>query len=150
MGNTQTLKKDLVGAWRLVSYIDVPLDGSAPNYPIGEDAQGIILYTPDGFMSAQLMVSARPEFASGDWFEGSYEEFRAEAGGYIAYSGPYDVDEQGTLTHTMDVSLFPNWLNQTQPRIVNLDGDILKLSTASPIRSHGRAVNSYLTWRRAS
>jgi hypothetical protein len=59
-------------------------------------------------------------------------------------------EEKGALTHSMFVSLFPNWLGQTQPRVVRIEGDDLFLSTASPIRSGGRTVTSYLHWRRAS
>jgi hypothetical protein len=49
----------------------------------------------------------------------------------------------------MFVSLFPNWLGQTQPRVVKIEGDTLHLSTASPIHSSGRTVNSFLVWKRA-
>jgi hypothetical protein len=44
----------------------------------------------------------------------------------------------------MFVSLFPNWIGQTQPRVVKIDGDNLYLSTASPIELSVRTVNSYL------
>jgi hypothetical protein len=54
---------------------------------MGEEPQGIIMYTPDSYMSAQLMRPGRPQFVSGDWFRGSDEEIKEEALGYIAYSG---------------------------------------------------------------
>src|SRR5215213_8586781 len=96
-----------------------------------------------------MRVDRRP-FASGDWFDGTEEEYREEASTYIAYSGPFHVDEEKqTLTHSMFISLFPNWTGQTQPRRVRLEGDLLHLGTASPIRSSGKLVNSMLTWRRA-
>ena len=38
----------LIGAWRLVSWSLVYADGRAPEYPLGEDAQGILMYTVDG------------------------------------------------------------------------------------------------------
>jgi Lipocalin-like domain len=82
----KTLREQLVGAWKLVSYVEKPVDGSDPFYPMGEEPQGIIMYTPDGYMSAQLMRPGRPKFASGDWFRGSPEEIKEEASGYIAYS----------------------------------------------------------------
>lgn len=151
MTETPSLQRQLIGAWRLRSYIEVPVDGSEPSHPMGEDAQGIIMYTPDGYMSAQLMAAGRPAFVSGDRFEGSDEEYRAEARGYIAYSGPYKINEQEkSLTHTMEVSLFPNWLHQTQPRVITLEGNTLSLSTATPLRSNGKEVNSYVTWERVS
>ena len=87
------LREQLIGAWRLVSYIESPVDGSPKRFPMGEKAQGIIMYTPDGYMSAQLMTPGRRNFASGDWFKGTPEETAEEASGYIAYSGPFHVDE---------------------------------------------------------
>jgi len=50
----------------------------------------------------------------------------------------------------MFVSLFPNRIGQTQPRVVKIDEDNLYLSTASPIESSGRTVNPYLHWKRAA
>jgi Lipocalin-like domain len=58
--------------------------------------------------------------------------------------------QQQTLTHSMFVSFFPNWTGQTQPLVVELDGDMLRLSTAFPIESSRQTVMSYLQWRRAS
>ncbi|MBJ9925962.1 lipocalin-like domain-containing protein, partial [Burkholderia cenocepacia] len=51
------LREQLVGAWRLVSYEIRPRDGGTVTYPLGRDARGWILYTPDGYMSAQLMAA---------------------------------------------------------------------------------------------
>lgn len=58
---SKSLRERLIGAWTLVSYVEKPVDGSPTVHPLGEDATGIIMYTPDGFMSAQLMKSGRPE-----------------------------------------------------------------------------------------
>lgn len=101
-------------------------------------------------MSAQLSKADRPDFGSGDWFAGTADDYAAEATSYIAYSGPFHVDEEKQpLTHSMFVSLFPNWTGQTQPRRVKLEDGRLHLGTASPIRSSGKTVNSVLIWRRA-
>jgi hypothetical protein len=145
------MRDRLVGAWKLISYEERPVDGSPFFYPMTKKPLGIIIYTPDGFMSAQLMHPNRKRFASGDWNKGTDEEYRQEASTYIAYSGPFHVDEeQKTLTHSMFVSLFPNWLGQTQPRVVRIEGDDLYLSTATPVPSHGKIVNTHLHWKRAS
>ncbi|RQV09871.1 hypothetical protein DF039_28310 [Burkholderia cenocepacia] len=143
------LREQLVGAWRLVSYEIHPRDGSTVTYPLGRDARGWILYTPDGYMSAQLMAAGRPPYADGDLQGGSVEERAAAAHGYIAYSGPFSVDDDGTLTHEMDVSLYPNWIGNVQQRVVSLDGDRLQLGTAGPVRIRGREVDPVLVWARA-
>ena len=145
-----TLRDKLIGAWKLVSYEERPVDDSPPFYPMTEKPQGIIMYTPDGYMSAQLSQPNRKPFASGDWFKGTDEDYRHEASTYIAYTGEFHVDEEKqTLTHSMFISLFPNWIGQTQPRVVKIEGDTLHLGTASPIQSSGRTVNSFLVWNRA-
>ena len=144
------LKDQLIGAWRLVSYVESPTDGSPARFPMGKKPEGIIMYTPDGYMSAQLMRPGRSDFASGDWFKGTPEEYSEEASAYIAYSGPFHVDEATrTLTHSMTVSLYPGWIGQTQPRVVRLEGDHLELSTAAPIKSGGALVMARLQWERA-
>jgi Lipocalin-like domain len=147
----KSLRDRLIGAWSLVSYEERPVDGSPSFFPMGPKPKGIIMYTPDGFMSAQLSKPDRKLFASGDWFKASDAEFRDEATSYIAYTGPFHVDEEKqTLTHSMFISLFPNWIGQTQPRVVKIEGNTLHLSTAAPITSGGKVVNSYLTWERAT
>ncbi|HVJ08391.1 MAG TPA: lipocalin-like domain-containing protein [Acidisarcina sp.] len=144
------LREQLIGAWMLVSYEERPVDGSPSFYPMSEQPKGIIMYTPDGYMSAQLSQPNRKTFASGDWFKGTDDDYKQEASTYIAYTGEFHVNEEAkTLTHSMFISLFPNWIGQTQPRVVKIDGDDLHLSTASPIQSGGKEVNSYLRWKRA-
>lgn len=70
--------------------------------------------------------------------------------GYVAYSGPYHTDEEKQyLTHSMFVSLFPNWIGQRKPRVGKLEGDLLHLSPAAPTKSGGKETLSYLTWKRA-
>lgn len=32
----EKLRDQLIGAWKLVSYVDEPVNGSAPFYPMGE------------------------------------------------------------------------------------------------------------------
>lgn len=71
-----SLREQLIGSWGLETYVEIPLDGSPLHYPLGEDAQGLILYTHDGFVSAQLMRSNRRPYASDDWFRATPEELQ--------------------------------------------------------------------------
>ena len=144
-----SLRDRLIGAWELRSYVDHPVDGGPAIHPFGEDAKGMLLYTPDGFMSAQLMRVGRPDYASGDWFRGTPEEYQ-QAGSYIAYSGRFEVDEgKALLTHGMFVSFYPGWVGQTQIRAAELGKGSLVLTPLAPIRSGGRLATPRLEWRRA-
>ncbi|MGH7933421.1 MAG: hypothetical protein ACREQN_09665 [Candidatus Binataceae bacterium] len=49
----------------------------------------------------------------------------------------------------MDQKVLIPGIGQIQPRVVKIEGDELQLSTASPIQSGGKTVNSYLKWKRA-
>ncbi|MBJ9925712.1 lipocalin-like domain-containing protein, partial [Burkholderia cenocepacia] len=112
-------------------------------------AGGLNIYRPSGYLSAYLRRGGGPPYADGDRQGGSVEERAAAARGYIAYSGPFNVDDDGTLTHEMDVSLYPNWIGNVQQRVVSLDGDRLQLGTAGPVRIGGREVEPVIVWARA-
>jgi hypothetical protein len=123
------LSEVIVGTWRLAEFTLTKPDGEII-YPLGKDATGFIMYTPDGYMSAQLMAQGRPVYASGDTFKGTQEEMAAAALGYMAYSGKYEVDdEKSTLTHHMEVSMNPTWLGQAQLRNVKLVGNRITITT---------------------
>ena len=121
--------------------------GGPITYPLGPDALGLIMYTGDGYMSAQLMRRGRPAFDRPESDGGTLEQFAAAAAGYLAYSGPFEVDEStGVVHHNVTVSLLPNWLNGTQLRHAKLDGDHLTLS-ASQHAPDGIETISTVVWK---
>lgn len=129
------------GAWELVAYYVEDDDGSR-DYPLGEEATGYLLYTNDGFMSAQLMAAGRPEFESNSLHHPNPEEGFAATKGYHAYSGPYDFDEESqTMIHHMDVSLFPNRVGKNQERKLYLEDGLLYVS--NPL------LGNTIVWRKA-
>ena len=60
----ETLAGVLPGAWELERWEIRYSDGRAPSLPFGEHATGLLLYTPQGFMSAGIARAARPRFDS--------------------------------------------------------------------------------------
>ena len=48
----ETLARALPGAWTLERWEIRYADGRPPGFPFGEAATGLLLYTPDGWMSA--------------------------------------------------------------------------------------------------
>lgn len=55
---SEGLRSRPIRARKLVSYQEIPVDGSEPFEPLGHEPHGTIMYTPHGYMSAQL--SKRP------------------------------------------------------------------------------------------
>jgi len=130
-----SFKEQVVGTWELIEYSrDDPEGGQS--YPLGKDASGFLIYTEDGYMSAQLMAQDRKDYSLGELHTGTSEEMADAARGYHAYSGKYEVDEEkNTLYHHMDVSMIPNRLGQVQDRIIEVDGDQITItSTSTPSR----------------
>jgi hypothetical protein len=146
---TDDLRTNLIGAWTLQSYEARSIDGSTVIYPLGVDAQGIIMYTPDGYMSAQLMRSDRLHFSGDDMHPGRQDELGAAASGYLSYSGPYSVAGDGLIAHHIAISLLPNWIGGTQYRAARLHGSVLELSPPEPILIGGQRRNARLVWHRA-
>jgi len=143
-----TYANRLVGVWGLVTYTDEQ-SGRNDAQPFGADPQGFLIYTPDGFVSAQLMRRGRPAFHSSDWHLGTPEEYQASGSGYIAYCGTYEVDEgMATVTHIPAVSLLPNLINGRQCRTIDLEGDRLVLRAAGAPVAGGLFVTSRLEWKR--
>jgi Lipocalin-like domain len=143
-----TITSQLVGAWRLVSYA-TQQPGRADNFPFGPEPEGFLIYTPDGFVSAQLMKPGRILFQSQDWHGGTAEEYQQAGSGYIAYCGVYEVDEEKeTVTHIPSVALVPNLILKGQVRSITLSGDRLTLCAVIPI-TNGAPVTSRLEWQRA-
>lgn len=138
-----------VGSWELVSVENRASDGSVTQ-PFGAAPHGRITYTPEGFMSAQVMRDARPAFGgAASLFGGSATEKTAAYDGYLAYYGRYAVDaEAGTVTHRIEGSLFPNWSGSTQTRHYAFDGDSLTL-TSPPFDAEGKRIVVHVVWRRA-
>jgi len=151
VASSRSLRETLIGAWRLVSSVETDIKTGAVDRPLGDKPEGLILYTPDGYMSAQLSAADRPNFESGDMYKGKPEEYVAAGLTYLAYSGPYYVDEGNRIVeHEMSVSLFPNWRGQRQVRIVVLDELELHLSPSRPLLFNGSLKMATIIWRRAN
>jgi hypothetical protein len=100
---------EIVGAWRLVSMVRV--DSAGREVPYWDDRPaGLIIYTADGHMAAQLYDTRR--FRSGDrWDATSPEVARAVVAGSVAYFGTYLLDRAaGTVTHNVEGAMRPDWV----------------------------------------
>ncbi len=136
----------LVGTWRLISWEIRSVDGQKISYPLGKDAVGYIIYNQDGYMSVAISRPNRQEFAAGDLLEGSAEEKAQAASTYVSYCGRYEF-HGATVSHYVDVSLFPNWVGVEQERLVELRGNRLSLSTR-PMLLGGIQQTAHLIWER--
>lgn len=111
----------VVGAWLLVSFTVTDAHGvTVPR--LGDGAKGLLVYTPEGQMSAQV---AGPD-------------------GYIGYAGTYRWEGSRVLHRTI-LGSAADWSGVDLPRTAGMIGELLVLSS---LPADGEPVLT-ATWRRA-
>jgi len=140
--------EDLIGAWKLERWeISYPATGRVTR-PFGEDAMGMILYTPDGYMSAVLAERDRGSFSTPIVPKAPDAEKARAFDGYMHYAGRYFV-VQGDVHHEVEFALNMDLIGTTQIRETELDGDRLVLSAEEPLEG-GEMRRHRLQWIRAA
>lgn len=126
-GEAGRIRARLLGAWRLVTWQSVDRDGTV-SYPLGEDAVGRLTYTDRGHVSAQLVRTHVPRFASDDWREATPQERAAAWPDYFGYFGTFSIDTAaGTVVHHIESGWFPNLAGTRQVRHYRFEDDRLVL-----------------------
>ena len=108
----------LVGTYRLLSMTHFTEDGEE-GHPFGLEPRGFAVYTREGYMSAILMRSGRPNFRAGDILGGDPDEKLDAYLSASAYAGPYEIvgDE---IVHHLEATTYPNWTDSEQRRSFEL------------------------------
>ena len=131
----------LQGTWRLESWSLVYEDGRPPEFPLGEDAIGYLMYTTDGHMNASLARASRPPI------DRASAASKAQAfDAFFGYAGRFEVRD-GAVVHKIDFGTNPALSGVNSPRQVQLDGDRLILT--GPDFSAGSTRSHRILWRRA-
>jgi hypothetical protein len=142
------MKNAIVGSWELLA-AEARYDDGSVELLYGPSPRGLLIYTPDGTMAAQISRSERVRFAFDDMARGTPEGLAAAFSGYVAYFGRYELKEaEGAIVHHVEGSMFPNWCGNAQRRLASLEGDRLTISTPR-MRVGGRMGTATLVWGRS-
>ena len=133
--------RDLMGAWQLESWSLVYDDGRPPEYPLGADAQGVIMYTADGHVSATLMRSIRPHQVPA-----SIEDKARAYDESFAYAGRFDV-RGGAVYHSIQIATNPALIGITSMRNIELNAPRLVLGGPDFTSEYARTQR--IVWVRA-
>jgi len=145
--NVGKSRERFVGVWTLESFTERS-DRSEEFNPLGDKPTGFLIYTADGFVSAQLMRAKRELFKADPWEAAASSDAVDLTKDYIAYCGRYEVDEKSSeVIHLPLVALLPNLIYQEQHRRFRFDEDTLTLVTTRR-RPNGSVIASTLLWRR--
>ena len=117
-------REDLVGTWKFRGFTLTGQDG-AVSQPWGDDHDGQIVYSPDGFMSVLIR----------------------QPSGLMAYCGPYTI-EGDAVVHHIEIASNPKWVGNAQRRIVKLEGRRVTLTNEDSLVG-GPGTRADLVWERA-
>ncbi len=121
-GAAGSARDRFVGAWRLAWLEQPAADGKLHRI----DCCGLLVYTPDGHMSVQVMErDPRPAVHAGP------EQY--SQGGYEASYGSYEIDERaGTFTFHVEGALVRTLIGKDLPRAYEFSGKQLIVKSTRP------------------
>ncbi len=141
-------KQSIVGVWRLADITRRNEQGQIRRL-YGHATHGLAIYTDSGYVSITLMAAERPDHSGGGDIRGGTPDEKQNAfDTYMSHCGRYTVEGE-TVTHHIEMSLFPNWTGTEQRRWFRRDGEQLIVRTP-PISSDGDMWVYELVWIRAS
>ena len=139
--------KDIEGLWNLLS-MEQRYDDGRVLYPFGRNVEGRIYYGADKSMFCAIQKRGRTPFSTGkQWTADDSEKARAYDD-YLTYCGRYEMDGD-TVTHHIEISLYPDWIGKQQARKIQLVNNLLHI-TARLEDGTPEARTSLLTWERAA
>ncbi|OAG35326.1 hypothetical protein AYO21_10466 [Fonsecaea monophora] len=160
------VRSQLAGSWELIEY-SLPLEADPANklYPMTPHVKGIILYTEDGYMSAQLHIPGQRPFEGEQPFDrtvgpegaaAAEREWAKVGRKYIAYTGEFYIDvdrEQPVIKHHMRCASLPYMVTDVQERTFQFEGRsdgnrYLVLGLAEPIKVRGESRQVFVLWKR--
>jgi hypothetical protein len=138
--------KRLVGAWQLVRWSIAYEDGHETE-PLGPHAEGLLVYTPDGWMTATIMQQGRPRLSRGNPRAATPEERAAAFDTFFAYCSRWRLVDD-TVEHRVTISHNPALVGTVQVRRVELQETQLTLSAEESVAGEVRVHR--LQWRPAT
>lgn len=143
--SAQTLREQIIGSWKLVSWTRTVEGKAAPAF--GGGPIGMQIYTSDGHFCSAVMRAKRSAFAVQKPLGGTTDERATAYAGYIGYCGRFEVNEQErSVLHHLVVSWYPGWTGTTQKRFAEIrDG---RLIFTFPILVQGVRVVGTFTYER--
>ena len=140
----QLSREHLIGTWRFDEWT-IERDGRVTR-PMQPDPDGMIIYTPNGVMSAAMYAGGRASFPSADIKKQPDSAKAAAFDSYFHYAGTWRIVGE-TVVHQVTSALNPNMAGTEQVRHVDLDGDRLTLSVTETLEGGG-SRHHRLVWRR--
>ncbi|NKB50161.1 MAG: hypothetical protein GKS02_12465 [Alphaproteobacteria bacterium] len=130
---------DMVGVWTLEATFAEDDDGNQTP-ALGDNPQGRIMYTADGYMVAMTGYGDRRLSAA----DATDADKATAFDSYMTYSGRWSL-AGNVVTHDIDHATNPNWIGSSRERTVDHQGDRMLFSGLSG----DGLTRAVIIWRRA-
>ncbi|KAF5616532.1 hypothetical protein F52700_12826 [Fusarium sp. NRRL 52700] len=125
MMQIQEVRNKLISSWSLISsrteLYDSPDVEPSILYTIGKDAHRIIMFSPDGYVSTQLMRHGAIKWESNNLLDGTAEELADATRHFWSYAGTFDFEARGDETSIyISVDLCTKTLEKSDQSIAQL------------------------------
>lgn len=121
-------------------------DGRPTTWPFGTDAVGLLVYAPDGWMSATMSCRKRSQLSAPSALKADDGSKARAFQEYLAYSGRWEIVGQ-RIAHDVTMSMNPTLVGTRQWREAESRGDALILA-ADEALSGGVTRRHSIVWRR--
>ena len=137
--------EDFIGAWGLVDWRIEYSDGGVTR-PFGEAAEGYIVYSANGIMTASIAKGDRARFGQANARNATLDQKGQAFDSYFHYAGPWQVDGD-EVVHSVTMSLNPDMTGTDQRRLAVFDSaGGLTLSANEPLKD-GASRHHILQWK---
>jgi hypothetical protein len=124
-------------------------DDGTVEHPFSERPLGYVVYTADGRMITTISRRDRTPIG-GDLLSAPAEARAAAFESFMAYSGTFRV-EAGDVIHTVEMSMYPDWIGSEQRRHVELGASAARLTLSTDaLPAGGRTMRHRLDWERVT
>jgi len=136
----------LVGAWQLARCY-ITYENGAITEPLGHAAEGLLVYTADGWMTAAIMAAGRKPLSRGNPRAAPLAERAAAFDTYFSYCCRWRIVGQA-VEHRVTISHNPALVGTVQVRNIEMTARMLTLSAHEAVPA-GQRVHR-LQWRPAT
>ncbi len=137
---------DLLGSWELIEWRIEYSEGRPPSWPFGKDAVGLLMYAPDGWMSATMSKAQRAALQDGSAMKPDEASKARSFGEYLAYCGTWSLSGS-TVSHDVRMSMNPVLIGLPHARNGRIENGRLSLVALEPGPA-GATRTHHIVWRR--
>lgn len=139
---------DLLGTWKLNSFIQTEQANGHEAYPMGEKPNGVITFTPDSRVVVLITSNDRPNPT--DLNNVSDNNQLSLYSSMMAYAGLVTFTGVNKGNFTIDIAWNQTWVGNVQSKLFSINGNVLDITVGPMLGITGYEIIADLNWTKIS